>query len=131
MRRAAHVGGAVRLIRVIPAMEFVQWGAVQQAMEAEAIEAAEVLLKNAADEAEMMAGVRPETGWCRGESVAGEILKVLQDDRSIRALVLASAEKGAPGPLVSYFTGERVAALPCLVIIVPGALSETAVDTLA
>jgi len=112
-------------------MEFVAWGAVQKAMEAEAIEEAETLLKNAADEAEMLTGARPEVEWRQGDSAAAEVLAALDDDLGTRALVLAAAAKGPPGPLVSFFTGDRAGTLPCLLIVVPGGLSEGAIDRLA
>lgn len=130
-RRAAHVGGAVKLLRIMPAPDFVEWGAVQRALEAEAIEAAESLLKNAADEIELLTGRRPDCAWRRGDPAATQVRHALDEDEGVRALVLAAAGKGAPGPLVSFFTGERAGALPCLVIVVPGALTHAQVDALA
>lgn len=100
-------------------------------MEAEAIELAETLLKNAADEIEMLTGARPHTGYRQGETAAAQVMNVLDEDHSVRALVLAAADKGAPGPLVSWFTGERAGVMPCLVIVVPGSLSASQVDALA
>ena len=120
----------MKLVRVIPKPEFVQWGAVQSALEQEARDAATLLLETSANEIEMLSGIRPHCEWKEGESATGTILELLHDDPSIRALVLAAAPRGAPGPLVSYFTGERAGTLPCLVIVVPGGLGVTDVDRL-
>jgi len=120
----------VTLLRVIPRPEFVQWGGVQSALEEEGRAAARLLLTSAADEVEMLSGARPDCEWKEGESSTAAVLTAVYEDPAIRALVLAAAPKGAPGPLVSFFTGERAGALPCLVIVVPGALDSTAIDRL-
>ena len=48
-RRAARTGGAVELLALIEPSEFVQWGAVQEAMEEEARLRAEAMLVQASD----------------------------------------------------------------------------------
>lgn len=108
-----------------------QWGAVQSALEEEARDAARLLLKTSADEVEMLSGNRPACDWREGESPTTAVLGALHEDPAVRALVLAAAAKGAPGPLVSFFTGERAGTLPCLVIVVPGGLDAASVDRLA
>ena len=47
-----------------------------------------------------------------------------------RALVLAAAAKGKPGPLVDFFTRERAGTLPCMVMIVPGGIEDADIDRL-
>lgn len=121
----------MKLLRVIPRADFVQWGGVQSAIEAEAREAAELVLKTSADEVEMLTGIRPACALRAGESATAQVLAALGEDSDIRALVLAAAAKGAPGPLVAFFTGERAGQLPCLVMVVPGGLDESAIDRLA
>lgn len=117
--RAAHVGGRCRLLHVVGKAEFMQWGAVQEAMDAEALAEAEGLLDAIADEAEALSDVRPDIHILRGEA-GPAVLGYLSGETDVRALVLAAAAKGAPGPLVSFFAGERAGTLPCLIIIVPG-----------
>jgi nucleotide-binding universal stress UspA family protein len=117
--RASRVGARVRLLHVVAKPEFMQWGAVQEAMEAEALEEAEALLDGCADEAEALAGERPQSHILRGEG-GPAILAYLLRQTDVRALVLAAAPKGAPGPLITFFSGERAGTLPCLIIIVPG-----------
>ncbi len=119
--RAAHVGAKVALLHIVEPQEFMQWGGVQEAMEAEALAEAEALLAGVAQEAEAIGGLRPAFAVKRGEA-AQVVLDHVAGDPSIRALVLAAAAKGAPGPLVSYFSGERAGAMPCIVMIIPGGL---------
>ncbi len=128
--RAAHVAGRVTLLHIVPPQEFIQWGAVQEAMEAEALADAEALLAQVAAEAEALGGARPDFVVKRGDA-AQAVLDHIAADSSVRALVLAAAAKGAPGPLVTFFAGERAGTLPCIVMIVPGGLDATRIDELS
>ena len=127
--RAAHVGGRVALLNVIPPPEFMQWGGVQEAMVAEARAAAAALLATVADEAEALSGARPVTIILEGDP-APTIFEHVRGDPSVRALVLGAAPKGTPGPLVSYFTGERAGQMSCVVIVVPGGLDPERLESL-
>ena len=129
-RRAAKNGGRVSLLHVIAPVDFIQWGGVQEVMEAEAQAKAEALLTQVADEVMTETGIRPSIS-VRSGSPAEQVLKALGSDDSIHMLVLGAASKGAPGPLVAFFSGETAGQLPCPVVIVPGGLSEEAIDRLA
>lgn len=121
--RAAHVDARVTLLHTMPVTEFIQWGGVQDLIEAEAKATAEALLAGVADELFALSGQRPGMIVRQGEATVA-VLETVAADPSIRALVLGAAIKGAPGPLVSFFAGERAGALPCLVMIVPGGLDD-------
>ncbi len=127
--RAGHVGARLALVHVVAPPEFMQWGGVQEAMAAEAQAEAEALLAALADEAETLAGVRPVTIILKGDA-APAIFDHVRGDRAVRALVLGAAPKGAPGPLISFFAGERAGQLPCVVIIVPGGLDADRLESL-
>ena len=127
--RAGHVGARMAMIHVIRPPEFMQWGAVQEAMAAEARVEAETLLAGVADEAEALAGIRPLSIILKGDA-APAIFEHIRNDPTVRALVLGAASKGAPGPLISYFTAERAGHLPCVVIIVPGGLDPERLESL-
>lgn len=127
-QRAAHVGGKLILLHVTAPPGFQQWGAIEDAMRAEAHAAGEALLDRLSAQAEVWGGRRPETLLREGEP-AVTVLAVVRE-RGVAMLVLATATAGAPGPLIAHFTGERAAALPCLVAIVPGALSGDELDGL-
>ncbi len=121
--RAAHVDARVTLLHTMPATEFMQWGGVQELIEAEAKANAEALLAGVADELFALSGQRPGMIVRQGEPITA-VLETVAADPSIRALVLGAAVKGAPGPLVAFFAGERAGTLPCLVMIVPGGLDD-------
>jgi len=128
-RRAARTGGAVELLALIAPQEFVQWGAVQEAMEEEARLRAEAMLVQASDAIVEEAGIRPAVTVRQGESIK-VVSELLAERDDIGALVLAAAAEGAPGPLISHFAGAAAASLPCLLIIVPAALDEAALERL-
>jgi nucleotide-binding universal stress UspA family protein len=126
--RASHVGAKLALVHVVPRPEFMQWGGVQEAMAAEALAEAEALLAAMADEAETLASARPSVLALHGEA-AMAIRDHVRGDATVRALVLGAAPKGAPGPLISFFT-ENAGQLPCVVIIVPGGLEPERLESL-
>lgn len=128
--RAARTGGRLRLVHAIAPQQFLQWGQIQADMEAEAQEEAERLLDAAAREAERIAACPVETSIRHGRP-SEAVFAAVREDPAVRALVLAAAARGRPGPLVEYFAGEKAAALPCIVSIIPGGLSDEALDRLA
>jgi nucleotide-binding universal stress UspA family protein len=128
--RAAKTAGQVSLLHVIPPTDFIQWGGVQDVIEAEAREKAETLLAEVADEVMSGTGIRPTIGVRCGKP-AEEVLKAMAEDSTVQLLVLGAASKGAPGPLVSFFSGEAAGQLPCPVMIVPGGLDAEALERLA
>lgn len=127
--RAGHVGARVLLLHVFRPPEFMPLGDVEAAIRAEAEEKGEALLTANADEAEVLSGVRPETRLLCGDP-APTICDFIRDAPDVRALVLATAPKGNPGPLIGYFSGERAGQLPCITIIVPGGLSPERLEAL-
>jgi nucleotide-binding universal stress UspA family protein len=129
-RRAAKTGGAVEILALVPPPEFVQWGAVQQAMEEEARLRAEAMVAQAAGELIDETGMRPSITVKQGDGVA--IVKALLADRpNVAALVLGAAAGGSPGKLVTHFAGAEAGQLPCPLMIIPGSLSDEALDRLS
>jgi nucleotide-binding universal stress UspA family protein len=129
-RRAVQTGGVLALLHVIRPVEFMPLGGVQDAIEAETREAAETLLGGIAAEIEVASGLTPVQMIRRGQ-VTAEVLAVLRAETDISLLVLGAAAKGAPGPLVAFFAGEGAGAMPCPVVVVPGGMTEDAIDRLA
>lgn len=129
-RRAARTGGGVEILALIEPAEFVQWGAVQEAMEEEARLRAEAMLLQAADATVEEAGIKPRVTVRQGDPVkaVAELLKERGD--AFSALVLGAPAEGGPGPLVSHFAGAVVGSLPCPLTIVPGGLDEAALARL-
>ena len=56
---------------------------------------------------------------------------MLKEREDVTALILGAAAEGGPGPLVAHFTGAVAGTLPCPVVIVPGRLSDEALDRLS
>ena len=128
--RAAHVDADVTLAAVVAVGEFLQFGAVQSAMLAQARAEAAALLSEVASEAEALSGRRPGTIVLDGEPAAA-VLAHVRDNPGIRALVLGTPARGGPGPLVGYFTGERAGTLPCILMLVPGGMDPDRLARLA
>jgi len=130
-RRAKRTGGRVALLYVMPPPEGQQWGAVVDLMREEARQEAELVVARHADVTAAQTGQPPSIYIREGKS-RDELLKLLNEDRSISVLVLASSSSGdGPGPLVSAFTGKSAGQLRIPLTIVPGALSEAEIDAIA
>ena len=92
-RRAARVGVSVVMLRVIETHDHgQQWLGVADIMRAEAHEEANALLATFAARSNGIAGITPECVIREGE-VAGEILKLIEEDEDIAVLVLAAARR--------------------------------------
>ena len=97
-------------------------------MEEEARLRAEAMVLEASGTIFEEAGIRPSILVRQGEAVK-VVTAVLKEKSDIAALVLGAAAEGGPGPLVSHFAGAISGALPCPLIIVPGTLSDEALDS--
>jgi nucleotide-binding universal stress UspA family protein len=129
-RRAARAGGGVEILALIPQQEFVQWGAVQEAMEEEARLRAAAMLAEASGAIVEEAGIKPAITIRQGDPVKA-VTELLGERDDFSALVLGAAAEGGPGPLVSHFAGAAAGALPCPLIIVPGGLGDEALARLS
>ena len=129
-RRASKTGGAVSILVPVPPPEFVQWGGVQAAMEEEARLRAEALIAQVAGELIEETGLRPSISVAHGNSIS-LVREAIQENEDVAALVLGAAATGTPGPLVAHFTGPEAGSLPCPIMIIPGSLSDEALDRLS
>ncbi len=121
--RAAHTGGGVEILSVIPPEEFNHWIGVGEVMRAEARERIEAHFNVFAKWMRDRQGVDPELVIREGEPV-NEILAQVREDDEIGVLVLgAGTGKGGPGPLVTALT-KSSGTLPVPMTIVPGELSK-------
>jgi nucleotide-binding universal stress UspA family protein len=129
-RRAAKTGGSVEILALVAQQEFVQWGAVQAAMEEEARLRAEAMVAQAASALIEETGIMPSITVRQGDPIT-VVVEILTEQPHIAALVLGAHASGNPGKLVSHFAGNDAGQLPCPVMIVPGSLSEEALDRLS
>jgi len=129
-RRAAKTGGAVAILALVAPPEFVQWGGVQAAMEEEAQLRAEALVAQAAGELIEETGLSPTITVRQGEPV-DVVRAVLTERPETAALVVGAPASGTPGPLLAHIAGVDSGTMPCPVMIIPGSLSDEALDRLS
>ena len=129
-RRAAKTGGAVEILALTPPPEFVQWGGVQAAMEEEAQLRAEAMVAQAAGELFEETGMKPTITVRQGAPFA-VVRAMLADRPDTAALVVGAPAAGAPGPLLAEICGTDPGSMPCPVMIIPGSLSDAALDRLS
>lgn len=128
--RARKTNGAVHILALVEQADFVAFGGVQATMAADAEAKAVEIVQQAAGEIMAELGERPAITVRDGEA-AKVVREVLEENPDINLLVLGAAANGAPGPLVSHFTGNDCGSLSRPVIIIPGSLDEESIDQLA
>ena len=127
-RRAQHTGGRLSLLCVAAPADFQQWQGVEEIMMDEARAEAEALIVEAAKTVNALTGILPELLIEEGEETDC-LMALIARDREISILVVgAGTAKDGPGTLVKLFAS-KVQQIP--VTIVPGNLSEAAIDELA
>jgi len=125
-RRAVRTGGAVHILALAPPQEFVAFGGVQATIEQEARDRAEVLATTAAGSLASESGLVPMISVRQGDGPQA-VRDYLAEHPEISALVLGAASDGSPGPLTTHFTA-MAGNLPCVLMIVPGAIDEGRID---
>ena len=129
-KRALKSGGHVSLLFVLPPGEFQHWASVEKLMKEEAREEAEHILTSMAAEVENIAGIKPELVIREGK-VKEELQDLIESDTEIHVLVLGAATgPEGPGPLVASL-GETWSGIQVAITIVPGSLSNEALDEIA
>ena len=123
--RAIHTAGAVVLLYVIPPGDFQHWRGVEEMMRAEAMDEARQRLAITAERMHALApGVDAELVIREGQP-AEAIHRLIDEDRDVAILVLASGTGSeGPGPLVSSIAARAVPPFPIPVTIVPGDLDD-------
>lgn len=127
--RAAHTGGGVQVLSIIPPEEFQHWMGVADLMRAEARERIEAHFEVFAKWMRDKQGVNPELIIREGDPVV-EILAQVKEDPAVGILVLgAGTEKSGPGPLVTAMTRSS-GSLPIPITIVPGDMSKERLESI-
>jgi nucleotide-binding universal stress UspA family protein len=129
-KRAAHTGGRVALLYLAEPAEIQHWQAVEELMRDELRQKAEATLQQWSKLVQEWSGKTPVL-FVREGNARDEVLKVLEEEKSISILVLAAAAgKKGPGPLITALTGKNWMRLTIPLTIVPGSLSEAEIDAL-
>lgn len=127
--RAAHTGGGVQVLAIIPPDEFNHWIGVGEVMREEARERIQVHFEVFAKWMRDRQSVDPELVIREGRAV-DEILSQIKEDRDIGVLVLgAGTDNKGPGPLVTQLT-KNAGGLPVPLTIVPGDLSKEKLEAI-
>ena len=127
--RAAHTGGGVIILSVIPPEEYQHWMGVAEIMRAEARERIEAHFEVFAKWMRDRQGVNPELVIREGEPLT-EIISVVRERPEIGILVLgAGTDKSGPGPLVTQLS-RNSGNLPCPITIVPGDMSKERLESI-
>ena len=127
--RAAHTGGGVTILSVIPPEEFNHWIGVGEIMRAEARERIEVHFEVFAKWMREKQNIDPELVIREGQPVH-EIMSQISEDSEIGVLVLgAGSDKKGPGPLVTQMS-RSAGSLPVPITIVPGDLSKERLEAI-
>lgn len=127
--RAAHTGGGVEVLAVIPPEEFNHWIGVGAIMREEARERIHAHFEVFAKWMRDKQGVDPKLVIREGEPVK-EIMSQVAEDTEIGVLVLgAGTEKQGPGPLVTQLS-KNSGSLPIPITIVPGDLSKERLEAI-
>ena len=127
--RAAHTGGGVAILSIIPPDEFNHWIGVGDIMREEARERIHAHFEVFAKWMRDKQGVDPELVIREGEAVP-EIIAQIKEDPDIGVLVLgAGTDNKGPGPLVTQLS-RSAGSLPIPITIVPGDLSKEKLEAI-
>jgi nucleotide-binding universal stress UspA family protein len=128
-QRAAHTGGGVQILSIIPPEEYQHWMGVADLMRAEARERIEAHFEVFAKWMRDKLGVNPELIIREGDPGI-EILAQVREDPEVGVLVLgAGTDKSGPGPLVTHLS-RNSGALPVPITIVPGDMSKERLESI-
>jgi len=130
-KRAGRTKSQIVMLRVIETADRnQQWLGVADIMQAEALEAANVVLSKFATRVKKITGVDPDRVIREGNT-SDEIVKLIDEDADIGILVLAAGTgKEGPGPLITNLA-KTVATFPIPVAIVPGQLNDEDLEAMA
>ena len=127
--RAAHTGGGVAVLSIIPPDEFNHWIGVGNVMREEARERIHAHFEVFAKWMRDKQGIDPELVIREGHTM-DEIMAHVREDPEIGVLVLgAGTDKKGPGPLVTQLS-RTAGNLPIPVTIVPGDLSKEKLEAI-
>jgi nucleotide-binding universal stress UspA family protein len=127
--RAAHTGGGVEILSIIPPDEFNHWIGVGEMIREEARERIHAHFEVFAKWMRDRQGVDPVLVIREGEPLQ-EIITHIESDPDIGVLVLgAGNDRKGPGPLVSQLSRSS-GSLPVPITVVPGDLSKEKLEAI-
>ena len=129
--RAIHTEGELSLLYIVDPAVNAQWSRIENLIEQEATSEAKKLCRIWSQKIKSRFGIESEVIIKMGDRCE-ELLKLVEEDKNIRFLVLASsANNEEPGPLIKALTGKKIKDLFIPMVIIPGSLSEKEIDLIA
>lgn len=129
---AKRTGARLVMLRVIEPTDPAPWASITEEMRRQAQSSAESLTQRFAAEVWAECGITAEPVVREGD-LKPELRKLLEEDRTIKLLVLATeAGPRGPGPLVAQLgKSAGLGGRPVPVMVVPGALTRAEIRALA
>jgi len=127
-KRVIATEGELLLLYIVDPAINAQWVRIENLIEQEATSEAKKLCRMWSQKIKSQFNIESEMIIKIGDR-AEELLKLVEEDQSIRFLVLASSENSEdPGPLIKVLTGEKIKKLNIPLVLIPGSLSEKDID---
>ena len=127
--RAAHTGGGVEVLSVIPPDEFNHWIGVGAVMREEARDRINAHFEVFAKWMRDKQHIDPELVIREGEAVA-EIIAQIAEDPEVGVLVLgAGTSNKGPGPIITQLS-KSAGTLPIPITIVPGDITKEKLEAI-
>lgn len=124
-------GARLALLHVLDKEDFMHWAGIQDRMHEEYRVEAETELLKAAQVIVDISAMLPTLYLEEAGNLSQTVLDIIHADPNITKLILGGGtQSGGPGPLVSYFSGKGLNKLDVPLTIVPGNLSEDALESL-
>lgn len=118
------------ILYVMPELDFVHWGHVENRMRQEQRQDAEAFLAQISERIASVENLCP-CFFLEEGAKAEAVSRVLKDNDEITKLILgAHSDTNNPGELVSYFAGKGVSELHAPLTIVPDHLTNEQIDNL-
>jgi len=123
-------GGELLLLYIVNPAINAQWARIENLIEQEATSEAKKLCRMWSQKIKSQFDIESDIIIKIGDRV-DELLKLVEEDQSIRFLVLASSENSEdPGPLIKILTGKKIKNLNVPLLLIPGSLSKKDIDSI-
>ncbi len=128
-RLAAYSDSHIALAYIIEEQGFQHWGNIEERMRGELRKEAEQYLFEVATTVNNITGERPAFYIRQGKKTEA-LVSLINEDHTIKMLVLGGDTQSSPGPLVSYFSGKGLGQLRVPLTVVPGHLEISEIDNI-
>ena len=130
-KRAITTEGELSLLYIVDPAINAQWARIENLIEQEATSEAKKLCRMWSQKIKSQFNIDSEMIIKIGDRT-DELFKLVEEDHSIRFLVLASSENSEdPGPLIKVLTGKKIKNLKIPLVLIPGSLSKKDIDLIA